>query len=103
MGREAMEVAGTISVTHAVRLEKEDGQFISVCPELGTMSCGDTIEEALSNLNEAVVVYLNALEEVGEQERVFRENGIAILPDPIEEEGLYQVQGEAQYRVPALA
>lgn len=98
-----MEVAGTISVTHAVRLEKEDGQFISVCPELGTMSCGDTIEEALSNLNEAVVVYLNALEEVGEQERVFRENGIAILPDPIEEEGLYQVQGEAQYRVPALA
>ena len=31
---------------------------VSKCPELGVASCGDTVEEALVNLREAVELYL---------------------------------------------
>ena len=60
---------------------------MSFCPELGTTSCGDTIEEALSNLEEAIEVHLNALEEIGERERVFEEKNITIEPfdSPLQE------------------
>ena len=59
--------------------------FVSTCIELGTASCGDTIQEAFENLEEAIAVHLNALEELGETERVFHERGIEILRSPIEE------------------
>ena len=59
-------------------VEKEGDQFVSTCRELGTASCGDTIEEAFSNLEEAIEVHLSALEETGERERVFTERGIEV-------------------------
>jgi len=37
---------------------KEDGVFIAKCPEVGTISQGKTMEEALSNLREATGLYL---------------------------------------------
>ncbi len=57
---------------------EEDGQFVSVCQELGTASCGDTPEDALANLQEAVNLHLAGLDEVGSTERVFRERGIVV-------------------------
>ena len=71
---------GYIDVTLSV--EAEGDQYVSVCPELGTSSCGDTPQEALHNLQEAIVLYLNGLEEVGTRERVFRELGIVMLSSP---------------------
>ena len=68
---------GVIILTEVV--EKEDGQFVGTCLELGTASCGDTIEEAFANLEEAIAVHLSALEETGEVARVFRERGIDIV------------------------
>ena len=66
-------------------VEKEGDQFVSICRELGTASCGDTIEEAFSNLEEAIEVHLEALKETGERERVFSERGIEIhSPFPTE-------------------
>ena len=59
-------------------VEEEDGQFVSLCQELGTASCGDTPEEALANLREAVTIHIAGLEEVGTKERVFQERGIVI-------------------------
>jgi len=59
-------------------VEKEDDEFISHCEQLGIVSCGSTIDEALSNLKDAVEVYLNTIEELGERRRVFREKGIRI-------------------------
>ena len=52
-------------------VEKEGDQFVSYCEELGTSSCGDTIEEAFE-------VHLDALDEVGELGRVFRERAIEV-------------------------
>ena len=70
-------VQGVIILTGMV--EAEGNQFVSTCRELGTSSCGDSVEEAFVNLEEAIEVHLNALEEVGERDRVFQEQGINIL------------------------
>ncbi len=66
--------AGYIVLTGIV--EREGDQFVSQCPQLGVASCGDTIEEAFDNLGDALQVHLNALEEIGELERVIQENHI---------------------------
>ena len=71
------EAQGVVILTSVV--EEEGDQFVSFCTELGTASCGDSIEEALANLQEAIWVHLNALEETGERERVFGERGIDLL------------------------
>ena len=79
-----MATWGEIVLTELV--EPDGDQFTAYCLELGTASCGDTIQEAFSNLEEAIWVHLNELEAVGQRERVFREKNIAIidLPEPQE-------------------
>lgn len=42
----------------AVLNPAEEGGFVALNPETGTMSQGETIEEALANLREAVELYL---------------------------------------------
>ena len=39
-------------------LHKEEHLYVAECPEVGTASQGDSIEEALANLQEATEVYL---------------------------------------------
>ena len=39
-------------------LYREDEVYVAECPEVGTASQGDTIEEALANLREATTLYL---------------------------------------------
>jgi predicted RNase H-like HicB family nuclease len=39
-------------------LIKEEDMYIAKCPEVGTISQGSTIEEALENLKEATELYL---------------------------------------------
>lgn len=63
-------------ITVTLVVEKEGDQYASYCQELGTASCGDSYEEALKNIKEAVIVDLNALEEIGERARFFRERRI---------------------------
>ena len=46
-------------------IEKEECAFVSRCPELGMASCGQTPEDALENLKEAVELYLENAEELG--------------------------------------
>ena len=42
---------------------KETEGYVSKCPELGVASCGDSFDEAIRNLREAVELYLeNAME-----------------------------------------
>ena len=77
-------VEGTITLTGIV--EKEGAQYVSYCRELGTSSCGDTSDEALINLGDAIEVHLNALQEVGELHKVLRERRIRIDFDvPLDE------------------
>ena len=39
-------------------LHKEDDLYVAECPEVGTVSQGYTIEEAVTNLKEATELYL---------------------------------------------
>ena len=39
-------------------LHKEENLYVAECPEVGTVSQGGTIEEAVANLKEATELYL---------------------------------------------
>ena len=39
-------------------VHKEDDLYVAECPEIGTASQGETIEEAVDNLREATELYL---------------------------------------------
>lgn len=39
-------------------LHKEDDLYVAECPEVGTVSQGSTMEEAVVNLKEATELYL---------------------------------------------
>ena len=62
--------------------------YWSRCPELGVASCGDTIEEALDNLGEALELQLLALADIGRLEQDFQENGIAVKTGPLPAESV---------------
>jgi predicted RNase H-like HicB family nuclease len=64
---------------------KEEDQWIGECKELGISTYGDTIEEVKSELPELVELHVNALEEAGERENYFKENGIIIYSEKIPE------------------
>ena len=38
--------------------EPEDDGFNAYCPELGVATCGDTVEEVLDSLQDALEVYI---------------------------------------------
>ena len=62
--------------------------YWSRCPELGVASCGDTIEEALDNLGEALELQLLALADIGRLEQDFQENGITVKTGPLPTESV---------------
>jgi predicted RNase H-like HicB family nuclease len=39
-------------------LHKENGLYVATCPEAGTVSQGESIEDAIANLTEATELYL---------------------------------------------
>ncbi len=45
--------------TFTAVLHKEEEMYVAECPEVGTVSQGKTIEEAVSNLKEATELYLD--------------------------------------------
>ncbi len=53
--------------TFTAVIHKEDNWYVAECPEVGTVSQGHTIEEAVANLKEATELYLEEfpLREVG--------------------------------------
>lgn len=61
-----------------VFFKQEEDVWTAKCQELGTATFGDTFEEARQNIEEAIQVHLSTLEDVGERERFFKENGIKI-------------------------
>jgi predicted RNase H-like HicB family nuclease len=44
--------------TFTAVIHQEDDLYVATCPELGTVSQGATIENALANLKEATELYL---------------------------------------------
>jgi len=44
--------------TFTAVLHKEEDLYVAECPEVGTVSQGATVEEAIANLKEATELYL---------------------------------------------
>jgi predicted RNase H-like HicB family nuclease len=44
--------------TFTAVIHKEDDLYVADCPEVGTVSQGHTVEEAIANLKEATELYL---------------------------------------------
>jgi predicted RNase H-like HicB family nuclease len=47
-------------VTLSAVIHEEDGIYVAGCPELGTVSQGRSIDEAVANLREATELYLES-------------------------------------------
>ncbi len=75
---------GYITITFI--FQKEGRRWTGCCKELGTATFGRSIGEAEKNLEEAVMLHLNTLEEVGERRRFFKEHSIEFhRKKPVEE------------------
>jgi len=59
--------------TFTALLEKEDRGYAALCPELDVASQGDTVEQAMVNLREAVDPFLECASEVEVWERLHAE------------------------------
>jgi predicted RNase H-like HicB family nuclease len=57
-------------ITLTAILHQEDDLYVAECPEVGTVSQGYSIQEALKNLSEATELYLEEFP-VGHIERPF--------------------------------
>jgi len=44
--------------TFTAIIQKDEDMYVAKCPEIGTVSQGKTIEEAVANLKEATELYL---------------------------------------------
>jgi len=44
-------------------IERENGGYVSLCPEFDIASQGDTVEEAKANLTEAIELFLETADE----------------------------------------
>lgn len=58
--------------------EWDEVAYASYCLELGAVSCGDTIEQALDNLDESIAVLLEDLADIGTLDKELAEKGIAV-------------------------
>jgi predicted RNase H-like HicB family nuclease len=59
--RHAVESAGEVNMatlTFTAVLHREGDLYVAECPEVGTVSQGSTVEDALTNLKEATELYL---------------------------------------------
>ncbi len=74
-----MEKAPPGYIVVEVIVTKEGNQYSSWCPNLDIASCGDSPEEAVKNLGDALELYLDTLDEEGEREQVFKEKGIRVV------------------------
>ena len=59
-----------LSIPYTSQLLKENDQIIALCPELNVSSFGDTPEEALTALQEAVMLFLEECQRMGTLEMV---------------------------------
>ncbi len=64
-----------MQIPYTTQLFEEDGQIVALCPELNVSSFGDTIEEALHSLQEAIALFLEECQRMGTVDTVLEEAG----------------------------
>jgi len=59
-----------------VVVKKEDKGYSVICSELDVASQGETFEEAIDNIKEAIELYLESAEELGTMDEVIERLGL---------------------------
>ena len=59
-------------------LHREEDMYVAECPEVGTVSQGYTIDEALQNLKEATELYLEEFPMEGARQTLFTTFEVAV-------------------------
>ena len=57
---------------------KEDGVYVSYCPQFNVSSCGDTVEEARKMLKEAVELFIEGAKGLGTLQEILEEAGFQL-------------------------
>jgi predicted RNase H-like HicB family nuclease len=65
--------------TSSVVLHKEGNLYVAECPEVGTVSQGETVEDAISNLREATELYLEEMESIRAYDKA-KASGDEVIP-----------------------
>ncbi len=63
-----------IAVTYIIK--KENNHYVAICSEFDVSSFGDTVEEANENLKEAIMLYLEGIDELKIRDQIFKEKSI---------------------------
>lgn len=45
--------------TYSALIQKDEDMYVAKCPEVGTVSQGKSVKEAMTNLHEATELYLS--------------------------------------------
>lgn len=69
--------------------KQNDDRWTANCKELGTATFGESFQDAVEKIEEAICLHLNTLEEVGERERFLKENNIALHNEPTSSVRIY--------------
>ena len=70
-----------ILVPYSSQLFEQDDQIVALCPELAVSSFGNTVQDALAALQEAVTLFLQECRRMGTLEMVLEEAGYHRDPD----------------------
>ncbi|MCK4325291.1 type II toxin-antitoxin system HicB family antitoxin [bacterium] len=73
-----------LDITFRVEIFEEDGQYVSLCPELNLSSFGNTPDEARAAIREAIDLFLEECEEMGTLKDVLEEAGFKRITSPRE-------------------
>lgn len=69
-----------MQVPYTTQLFQENDQVVALCPELNVSSFGDTLEDALASLKEAVTLFLEECQRMGTLDLVLEEAGYVREP-----------------------
>lgn len=61
----------------SVIVKEEEKGYSVICPELNVASQGETFEEAISNIKEALELYIESAEQIGIIDEVLEQLGIS--------------------------
>ena len=77
----AMTPKREIFIIVTCNITKEDNTYVAICPEFDIASQGKSVEEANNNVKDAILLYLNTIEELGTRKKIFKERKIKIYTD----------------------
>lgn len=64
-------------------LWREGNMYVAYCPELDVPSCGETIEQARSNLKEVILIHLAETAQMGTLDKLLQDAGFCQVEETL--------------------